>query len=251
MNISIITVSYNSSKTIRESIESVNNLDYQNLEHVFIDGKSSDNTLEIINEFSTRKKTVICEKDKGIYDAFNKGVNNTKGDIVGFLHSDDTFAANDILDQVISVFSKYQDVDGVYGDLMYVDKLNTNKVIRYWKSKVFNQNLLKKGWMPAHPTLFLKKEIYDKHGSFDLNYKVSADYDFMVRILKDSELNFKYLPQVVTKMKVGGNSNRSLRNIIKKSREDFEIIKKNKIGGFVTLLQKNLSKISQFKMYNK
>ena len=251
MNISIITVSYNSSKTIRESIESVNNLDYQNLEHVFIDGKSSDNTLEIINEFSTRKKTVICEKDKGIYDAFNKGVNNTKGDIVGFLHSDDTFAANDILDQVISVFSKYQDVDGVYGDLMYVDKLNTNKVIRYWKSKVFNQNLLKKGWMPAHPTLFLKKEIYDKHGSFDLNHKVSADYDFMVRILKDSELNFKYLPQVVTKMKVGGNSNRSLRNIIKKSREDFEIIKKNKIGGFVTLLQKNLSKISQFKMYNK
>ena len=251
MNISIITVSYNSSKTIRESIESVNNLDYQNLEHVFIDGKSSDNTLEIINVFSTRKKTVICEKDKGIYDAFNKGVNNTKGDIVGFLHSDDTFAANDILDQVISVFSKYQDVDGVYGDLMYVDKLNTNKVIRYWKSKVFNQNLLKKGWMPAHPTLFLKKEIYDKHGSFDLNYKVSADYDFMVRILKDSELNFKYLPQVVTKMKVGGNSNRSLRNIIKKSREDFEIIKKNKIGGFVTLLQKNLSKISQFKMYNK
>ena len=251
MNISIITVSYNSSKTIRESIESVNNLDYQNLEHVFIDGKSSDNTLEIINEFSTRKKTVICEKDKGIYDAFNKGVNNTKGDIVGFLHSDDTFAANDILDQVISVFSKYQDVDGVYGDLMYVDKLNTNKVIRYWKSKVFNQNLLKKGWMPAHPTLFLKKEIYDKHGSFDLNYKVSADYDFMVRILKDSELNFKYLPQVVTKMKVGGNSNRSLSNIIKKSREDFEIIKKNKIGGFVTLLQKNLSKISQFKMYNK
>lgn len=251
MNISIITVSYNSSKTIRESIESVNNLDYQNLEHVFIDGKSSDNTLEIIYEFSTRKKTVICEKDKGIYDAFNKGVNNTKGDIVGFLHSDDTFAANDILDQVISVFSKYQDVDGVYGDLMYVDKLNTNKVIRYWKSKVFNQNLLKKGWMPAHPTLFLKKEIYDKHGSFDLNYKVSADYDFMVRILKDSDLNFKYLPQVVTKMKVGGNSNRSLSNIIKKSREDFEIIKKNKIGGFVTLLQKNLSKISQFKMYNK
>ena len=230
MNISIITVSYNSSKTIRESIESVNNLDYQNLEHVFIDGKSSDNTLEIIYEFSTRKKTVICEKDKGIYDAFNKGVNNTKGDIVGFLHSDDTFAANDILDQVISVFSKYQDVDGVYGDLMYVDKLNTNKVIRYWKSKVFNQNLLKKGWMPAHPTLFLKKEIYDKHGSFDLNYKVSADYDFMVRILKDSDLNFKYLPQVVTKMKVGGNSNRSLSNIIKKSREDFEIIKKSTIS---------------------
>lgn len=251
MNVSIITVSYNSSKTIRETIESVNGLDYNNLEHVFIDGKSSDNTLELIQNNSTRKKTVICEKDKGIYDAFNKGIENTKGDIVGFLHSDDTFASHDVLSQIVSIFNKDENVDGVYGDLTYVDRLNTNKVIRYWKSKIFNQNLLKKGWMPAHPTLFLKKEVYNKHGSFDLDYKVSADYDFMVRILKDSELNFKYLPQLVTKMKVGGNSNRSFSNIVKKSSEDFKIIKKNKIGGFVTLLHKNLSKISQFKKKNK
>lgn len=251
MKISIITVCFNSEATIRDTLDSIKKQDYLDIEYIIIDGGSTDNTLKILEEYSGIITVLVSEHDKGIYDAFNKGVNNAKGDIVGFLHSDDTFAANDILDQVISVFRTYEDVDGVYGDLSYVDKLNTNKVIRYWKSKVFNQNLLKKGWMPAHPTLFLKKEIYDKHGSFDLNYKVSADYDFMVRILKDSELNFKYLPQIIIKMKLGGISNRSLSNIIKKSREDFEIIKKNKIGGFITLLQKNLIKISQFKILSK
>ena len=131
--------------------------------------------------------------------------------------------------------------DGVYGDLEYVDFDKTDKVIRNWKSCDFNDKLLKRGWMPAHPTFFLKRGVYDKHGGFNLNYSISSDYDFMIRVLNDNSLKFCYLPRVISKMRVGGSSNRSLKNILKKSREDYIIIKKNKVGNFITLVRKNLS----------
>lgn len=245
MKISIITVCFNSSKTITDTIISVNNQSYSNIEHIFIDGLSTDDTVRIINLNSNRPNIIISEKDSGLYDAINKGILNATGDVIGLLHSDDILHSSEIISNLISkIYS--ENLDGIYGDLQYVDKKNTNKIIRLWKSCEFNPNLLRKGWMPAHPTLILKKEVYSKHGLFNKSFKISADYDFMLRILKDSNLKFAYLPKVVTKMRVGGASNRNIKNIIKKSKEDYRAIRSNNIGGFITLILKNTSKIKQF-----
>lgn len=245
LKISIITVCYNSSKTILDTITSVNNQYYKNIEHVFIDGLSSDNTLELIKLNSKKKKVIISEQDNGLYDAINKGVSIASGDVIGLLHSDDLLSSPDIISDLIEKIQS-ENLDGVYGDLKYVDKKNTNKIIRLWKSCEFNPKLLGKGWMPAHPTLILKKEVYLKHGVFNKSFKIAADYDFMMRIFKDSSLKFGYLPKVVTKMRVGGASNRSVKNIIKKTKEDYSAIRSNNIGGIITLLLKNISKIKQF-----
>ena len=245
MKVSIITVSHNSSNTILDTIKSVNLQSYKNIEHVFIDGLSSDNTLELIKLNSKRINIIISEEDSGIYDAINKGVLNATGDFIGLLHSDDILSSSEIISDLIEKIQN-ENLDGVYGDLQYVDKKNSNKIIRFWKSCAFKPNLLMKGWMPAHPTLILKKEVYQKHGVFNKSFKISADYDFMLRIFKDYNLKFGYLPKVVTKMRVGGASNRSLKNIIKKTKEDYRAICSNKIGGFITLILKNISKIKQF-----
>jgi glycosyltransferase len=246
MKISIVTVCFNSSITILDTIKSVNNQSYKNIEHIFIDGLSSDNTLDIIKNNSIRSSVIISEKDNGLYDALNKGVNLATGDFIGFLHSDDVFACSNTISKIVDKLI-LNSFDGVYGNLDYVSFSQTDKIIRHWQSQYFKLDLLKNGWMPAHPTLFLSKDVYDKHGFFNLNYKIAADYDFMIRVLKDSTLNFGFIDTVITKMRVGGASNRSLKNIIKKSREDLKIINDHSIGvGIFILLKKNIRKINQF-----
>jgi len=247
LKVSIITATYNSAGSIRDSLDSVLSQDYKDIECIIIDGESKDDTLFIIETYQKKYSniTVVSEADKGIYDALNKGVQLATGDVIGFVHSDDLLADNQVVSQLANQFEK-GNMDGVYGDLQYVDKNNIGKVIRYWKSCDFKSRLLKKGWMPAHPTLFLRKKVYNKHGRFDLSYKIAADYDFMIRILKDDSLKFTYLPKMITKMRVGGASNRSVKNIIQKTKEDYRIIKYHTIGGFSTLINKNLSKIQQF-----
>ena len=247
MKVSIITASYNSEESIAGCLKSCSNQNYDKIEYLIIDGNSIDKTLEIVKNHQKDYPFVklVSEKDHGIYDALNKGINLASGDIIGFVHSDDFFASNDIVKDIVSIM-KSESLDGVYGDLQYVDRYNTQKIIRNWKSCHFKLSLLKQGWMPPHPTLFLKKEVYEKYGLFDLSYKISADYDFMLRIFKDTKLKFGYLPKVVTKMRVGGASNRSLNNIIRKSKEDYRAIKSNNIGNFLTLIKKNTSKLKQF-----
>lgn len=247
MIISIITVCYNSSKTILDTINSVNIQSYPEIEHIFVDGLSSDNTVEIINSNSQTKNVVVSEKDNGLYDAINKGISIASGDVIGFLHSDDLLASSSIILDLMTEM-KSKKLDGIYGDLEYVDKYDTNKIIRHWKSRKYKFSLLKQGWMPAHPTLFLKKQVYDKHGEFNISYKISADYDFMLRILKDNDLEYGYLPEVITKMRVGGASNRSFKNILQKTREDYRAISSNNIGGWFSIFLKNISKIKQFKI---
>ncbi|WP_067149695.1 glycosyltransferase family 2 protein [Pseudotamlana agarivorans] len=247
MKITLITATYNSEQVIASCIQSVLNQDYPNLEHLIIDGASSDNTLNIVKDLQKKHDhiTLISEPDQGIYDALNKGISKATGNVIGFVHSDDFLASEDVVSQIATQFKKDK-CDGVYGDLEYVDKQSTNKVIRYWKSADFSQDMLKKGWMPAHPTLFLRKDVYKKHGIFDLNFKIAADYDFILRIFKDRALDFTYLPLVITKMRVGGASNRSLKNIILKSKEDYKAIRNNEVGSWQTLIIKNTSKLSQF-----
>lgn len=246
MNVTIITASFNSALSIKTCLDSVVHQNYNDIEYLIIDGKSSDATLKIIKVYQQKFPFIklISEKDSGIYDALNKGVQLASGDIIGFVHSDDFLEFNDIIYHIVSM-TKSENLDGVYGDLQYVDKSNTKKIIRSWKSCDFKPRLLKQGWMPPHPTLFLKKEVYEKHGLFDLSYRISADYDFLLRIFKDPELKFGYLPKVITKMRVGGASNKSLKNIIKKSKEDYRAIRINNIGNFLTLARKNFSKIKQ------
>ncbi len=245
--VSIITATYNSASSLNSCLDSVVKQNYKDLEYIIIDGKSFDDTLNIVRDYQKKYPYIklISEKDSGIYDALNKGVQLATGDVLGFVHSDDLLANNHIVTDLVNQLQNEQ-LDGVYGDLQYVDKVDLNKVIRLWKSCDFKSSLLKKGWMPAHPTLFLKKEVYQKHGIFDLNYKIAADYDFMLRVLKDKTLKFGYLSKVITKMRVGGASNRSLKNIIQKTKEDYRAILSNQVGGIFSILRKNTSKIKQF-----
>lgn len=245
MKVSLITATFNSSNYISDCLRSINNQNYNDIEHIVVDGGSTDSSVNLVKSNSIHLKHLVSEPDRGLYDALNKGLNFASGDIVGFIHSDDFLSSDNIIDEIVKEFKKNK-IDGLYGDLVYINKKENKKVIRYWKSKSFEFKILHKGWMPPHPTLFLKKSVYKKHGLFDLNYSISADYDFMLRILSDKSLKFGYLPKVITKMRVGGESNRSLKNIILKIKEDYMIIKKNNVGNFLTLIRKNTSKIKQF-----
>jgi glycosyltransferase len=247
LKVSIITATYNSKSMIKSSMDSVISQDYPNVEYVIVDGKSNDNSLDIIEGYIKMNFPIklISEKDEGVYDAFNKGIMLTTGDIIGFVHADDFLNSNTILSEIVSIFQN-NDVDGVYGDLQYVKVSDTNNVVRNWKSRPFYPEMIKNAWMPPHPTLFLRKEVYEKHGHFDTSYKISADYEFILRIFKDQFLNFEYLPKVITTMRLGGISNGSLRNIALKVKEDYRAMRKHKVGNIFTLARKTLSKLDQY-----
>lgn len=245
MKVSIITSVYNNEKTIEDAIKSVLSQTYQNIEYIVVDGASKDGTVDVIKKYEDKISTFVSERDKGIYDGLNKGVSLATGDIIAFLHSDDIYADENIISEVVEHFKK-TNTASIYGDLVYVDKDDTSKIFRYWKSGKYSLQKLCNGWMPPHPTFFVKKEFYDKYGKFDLAFGISADYDFMLRMLGKYKITTSYLPKVLYKMRVGGASNRSLKNIIQKSREDIKALKNNNIGGIHTILMKNLSKIPQF-----
>lgn len=247
MNVSIITATFNSDKTIGSALDSVASQTYPHIEHIIVDGRSVDETMGMVRAYQKKHQNIrfISEPDQGIYDALNKGIELSTGDVIGFLHSDDFFENKEVIQDIVTSFQT-QNSDGVYGDLKYVNATQPNKVVRYWKSSLFHKNLLSKGWMPAHPTLFLKRELYQTYGNFDLGFKIAADYDFMLRILKQPHLHFAYLPQVITNMRVGGASNRSFKNIIQKSKEDYRALQNNNVGNWWVLLKKNVSKIPQF-----
>jgi glycosyltransferase involved in cell wall biosynthesis len=246
MKISIITVVYNNKNTIRSAIESVLNQTYKNIEYIIIDGGSIDGTVDIIKSYGNKIDKFISEPDNGIYDAMNKGIKLSRGDIVGILNSDDFYAFNNVLEIVINEF-KSKNVDCLYGDLEYVDSKNINKVIRYWKSKPYKEGFFQKGWHPPHPTFFVKRECYEKYGLFNLDFKIAADYELMLRFLEKYKLKSSYIPKTIVKMRIGGESNKSLSNIIKANIESYKAWKVNDlyINPFMLSL-KPLSKILQF-----
>ncbi|MFD1016338.1 glycosyltransferase family 2 protein [Winogradskyella rapida] len=248
MKVSIITAVYNNEKTIEDCMSSVLNQTYPDIEYIIVDGGSNQETLTKLEAAAKQHDNInlSSEPDHGIYDALNKGVAKATGEIIGFVHSDDFLADTQIIASIVEVFKK-QGVDGVYGDLHYVALENTDKIIRNWISQPFNHRLLKKGWMPAHPTLYVKKQVYDAYGAFNVSFKIAADYDFILRIFKQTDLKFFYLPKTIVKMRVGGASNKSIKNIILKSKEDYRAISSNNIGNWWTIFLKNVSKIKQFK----
>jgi len=244
--ISIITVCYNSAKTIEDTIQSVLSQNYKNIEYIIIDGLSTDNTLEIINQYKNEIAVIVSEKDNGLYDAINKGIGLASGDIIANLNSDDFYIDENVITDVAAKFEK-ENSDLLYTDLYYVEEVNTDKVTRYWKSGAYKKGDFYKGWMPPHPTFFVKKYVYNKYGVFNLDLKSAADYEIMLRFIHKYKCTISYLNRVTVRMRVGGVSNASLANRIKANREDKLAWKINGLKPKpYTLLFKPLLKIGQF-----
>jgi len=245
VKVSIITATYNSAATIIDTLKSLEAQTYKDIEYIIVDGASKDDTLDIIQANSSHVSKVISEPDKGIYDALNKGIKAATGDVVGFLHSDDLFASNRAIEDIVKQFH-ISNSDAVYADLEYVSKDDISKVVRLWKSGEYSKKQLKKGWMPPHPTFYMKRDLYVKYGTFDLTFKIAGDYDSLLRYLWVNNISMSYIPKVLLKMRVGGASNRSLKNIIQKTKEDIRALKSNNVPSLRAILWKNLSKIPQF-----
>jgi glycosyltransferase len=243
--VSVITAVYNRADVVGEALASVQAQTYPKTEHIVVDGASTDGTLELIRSLAGESTVVVSEPDEGIYDALNKGLSRSVGDIVGLLHSDDHYADDRVLEDIVQVFSD-QGVDGVYGDLDYVSQHEPHRVIRRWSAGSYRRDRLAWGWMPPHPTLFLRRQVFENLGGFDTSFRIAADYDAMLRFLAKGAIRLEYLPRVLVKMRLGGTSNGSISQIISKSREDYRALKKNRVGGVLTLAMKNISKVGQF-----
>jgi len=246
MQISIITATYNSSKTINDCIVSVYNQTWPNIEHIIIDGASTDNTIKIIKSVSNRVTTIKSEHDNGIYDAMNKGINLATGDIIGILNSDDLYSDNLVLEKIANIFSS-TDVDCVHADLYYVNKENTDNIVRYWKTCDFIPGAFKKGWHPAHPTFFVRKEVYQKYGLFNLDFSLAADFELMLRLLERYKVTSIYFPQPIVRMRLGGATSKNIRNIIIQNLECYKAFKVNGLRvSIIYPLYRLLPKLKQF-----
>jgi glycosyltransferase involved in cell wall biosynthesis len=228
MKISIITVSYNSAKTISETIESVLMQDYRDIEYIIFDGQSTDGTQDIVRSFGSRISKFVSEKDNGLYDAMNKAIDVATGDVVAILNSDDLYATPQTITHVMKAFADHK-VDAVFGDLYYFRTGDTEKSIRYYSAKTFKPEKVKMGLLPPHPSFFVKRAVYAKYGKFDLQFRYASDFDLMSRFLCVHKVSYHYLPEVIVKMRMGGISTVSLGRIIEINKEDLASCKKNGI----------------------
>lgn len=249
MRFSIITVTWNSDKTVEDTIKSVLCQTYKNYEYLIIDGLSKDTTLDIARKyeplFEGRMK-IYSEKDKGIYDAMNKGFQKATGDVLMLINSDDLFSRPDALQLVIDEFLKNPEIDGVYADLNYVSQNNVDNIVRVWKTG--KQKPMRYGWLPAHPTFYVKREIYKKYGYFNLSYPLAADFELMLRFIEKYKVRLTYLPLSLVKMRLGGTTSRSIQNIYKQDVETIRAFKENGLSGgnIFYLFFRYLPKIMQF-----
>ncbi|MBC7694911.1 MAG: glycosyltransferase [Burkholderiales bacterium] len=245
MKVSIITITYNSESTLIDTIDSVLNQTYRDIEYIIVDGASTDDTISIVHSYKEKITKFISEKDNGLYDALNKGIAMASGDVIGILHSDDFYTSHHIIENVVNTFQANHS-DAVYADLYYVDKDDTNKIFRKWKSGHYKHGMFLNGWMPPHPTFFVKKSSYEKYGCFNLDLVSAADYELMLRFIHKHQIKLAYLPEFIIKMRVGGKSNVSLKNRIRANKEDKKAWKMNGLNPyFYTMYLKPLRKIIQ------
>jgi glycosyltransferase involved in cell wall biosynthesis len=245
IRISVVTATWNCGETIADCLASMAAQTHAQREHLVIDGASTDGTLGILEAQRHQLAVLLSEPDEGIYDALNKGIARATGDVIGFLHADDIYGDADVLASVAGIFSD-PGVSAVYGDLQYVRKEDTTRVVRHWRAGPYSARKLAWGWMPPHPTLYVRREWYEKAGAFDTNYRIAADYLSVLTLFAQPGFRAAYLPRVMVKMRLGGASNRSLGNIVRKSREDYRALRSTGVGGFGALAWKNLSKLAQF-----
>jgi len=225
LKISIITATYNSASVINDCLNSVKLQKYKDIDHIIIDGNSADETLQILETKRSQIKTLISEPDHGIYDAMNKGIKNSTGEIVGFLNSDDIYANDEVLSDVVNLFKNNKSLDACYADLIYTSQNDISKNVRYWKSSKFNLGLFSRGWCPPHQTFFVRRKIYEKFGCFNVKYKIASDVELMMRFLEVNKINVCYVPKTWIKMRLGGTTNKSVRNILIQNKEIIHALK--------------------------
>lgn len=246
MKISIITVVYNAAQHLRSCIESVLAQNYADIEYILIDGKSTDNTFEIAQEYKNDISILLSEPDKGMYDALNKGIGLASGDVIGILNADDILAGTEVIEAVAKKFQG-TNVDGVYGDLNYVAQDNIGRILRKWRSQAATSRDLAWGWMPAHPTLYLKADLFKQFGGYKLDYGSAADYEMMLRLLYKHRITTAYLPLLMVNMRNGGMSNQSLKHRYAALLNDYKALKHNEVSmPFLVLLLKKMRKFKQF-----
>ncbi len=245
MKISVVTAVTNGCATLPAMLESLSAQGHLDVEHIVQDGGSTDGTLAYLQAHGHRNMVLESCPDTGIYDAINHGIQRTTGDVIGLLHADDQLVDADVLTWVAEALSNPA-IDGVYGDLQYVARNDPSRVIRHWKAGAYSAALLRRGWMPPHPTLYLKREVFIRAGLYDTSFRIAGDYDGMLRFLTQGQVRLAYIPKVMVRMKMGGSSNKSFAHMIRKSREDYRAIRRHGVGGIRTLVAKNLSKLPQF-----
>lgn len=246
MKVTIITVTFNSEKHLNQSIQSVLSQDYGNIEYLVVDGQSTDGTLDIIKKYENKISKWVSEPDKGMFDALNKAMDMATGDIIGVLHSDDVFAGNGVVSAVVKAF-KENKVDAVYGDLNYVFAEDISKIYRNWKGRIYHRNLFHKGWMPAHPAFYFKKNLIEKYGNYRIEYKSAADYELMTRYLYKNRVPAIYIPELMILMRRGGMSNSNLQKRLKANRNDYLAMKANGIPmPLLVSIMKPISKLHQY-----
>ena len=245
LRITVITVCYNCAATIRDTLKSIASQSYNNFEHIIVDGASTDDTLSIIRGWTKHSIRIVSEPDNGIYDAMNKGMRLATGEVIGFLNADDFYADSSVLGQIASAFQD-STLDACYADLVYVSQDN-RRIIRYWRSKIFRKGDFALGWCPAHPTFYVRKLTIERLGYFDQSFGIAADAEMMMRYLENGEINFCYIPAVWVRMRVGGTTNQSLKNIIRQNGEIFRALKKNNIAAsrFLFVSNKIINRIGQ------
>jgi glycosyltransferase involved in cell wall biosynthesis len=244
LQISVITAVLNRAATLGASVRSVHAQQGCDVEHIVIDGGSTDGSLDVLDQHKAAIRKIVSEPDGGLYDALNKGLRHASGDVVGFMHADDEFASPHALARIAAAFED-PDVGAVYGDLVYVKKNDVSRVVRYWRAGQYQRAQLTQGWMPPHPTFYARRDVYSRLGGFDTRYRIAADYESMLRILWKGRVKAAYVPEVIVRMRVGGMSNASLFNVLNKSKEDYAAMRQNGIGGLQALLLKNVTKLPQ------
>lgn len=248
MKITIITVAFNAAETIADTLRSVANQTYPDIEHILIDGASRDGTMAVVKEHGKHLAKCISEPDRGIYDAMNKGIALATGDIVGFLNADDFYASSRSLEAIVSAFRDH-DIEACYGNLLYVKKNDPSSIVRYWRSSSYEKDSFRRGWCPPHPTFFVRRKVYEEHGGFSLDFKIAADIEIMFRLLEVNCIRSVHIPETIIKMRTGGESNKSLANIILQNREIVRFInasRTSRISVANFLAHKFVSRMTQF-----
>lgn len=248
LKFSIVTVCFNAVETLADTLRSVASQSNSNVEHIVIDGGSTDGTVELVRSQGQPVSVFVSEPDRGIYDAMNKGIAMATGDVVCTLNADDVYADDTVLEQVAKVFSD-STVDACFADLVYVDQQDASKIVRFWQSRPYDDGLFERGWMPAHPTFFVRRAVYEKFGGFDLSFPRQADFELTMRFLAIHKIKSVYVPKVWVKMRMGGISNNSVRGVMKGNLEAWRACRKNGLDvGMFFIARKILSRIPQFFM---
>jgi glycosyltransferase involved in cell wall biosynthesis len=248
LKVSIITVTHNSASTINDCLASVKLQKYNHIEHIIVDGGSTDQTLSILNSNIAQIAVLISEPDRGIYDAMNKGINIATGDIICFLNSDDFYENNEVISKVANEFERDASLDACYADLIYVDKFDILKTVRYVKSSAFKEGLFSKGWCPPHPTFFVRRSVYERFGNFDLNYHLASDVELMMRFLEVQKINSRYIPELWIKMRLGGTTNKNFKNILMQNKEVLHALKSHNlyVNWVSFFIHKIINRVLQF-----